>query len=267
MAVLEKLRQMLPELSKSERKAADFLLNYPQEVRRLTCDGLASECSTSRSAVIRLSQKLGYQGYSEFRFALLNEPRTEPAASGQDTLQLYLNALQGLRPLVGSPTLGSVADAVAHANRVVTLGNLHSGVSAQQMAFRLNRFGIDSHALLDSSLMESYENILKQGDVVIIFSISGAPVYQDLALHYRKNRARVVLVTMSPTAPLVQMVDDVIVLPRISKISPEHLLDDAITFFCLIELLIEAIHRKLQQMKGEPETPALSGEETRANEL
>ena len=86
MTVLEKLRQMLPELSKSERRAADYLLRYPNDVHRITCEAIAESSGSSRSAVIRLCQKLGYRGYAEFRYALRAEP-TAPAQPGRSTLQ------------------------------------------------------------------------------------------------------------------------------------------------------------------------------------
>ena len=71
-----------------------------------------------------------------------------------------------------SPLLDEIADAISYSNRVITLGYMHSFDSAKQMAFRLNRFGIDCRSIEDSSIMENYSSILKQGDVVIIFSIS-----------------------------------------------------------------------------------------------
>lgn len=250
MPVLETLRQALPELSKSERRAADYLLQYPNDMRRMTCDAIAAASGSSRSAVIRLCQKLGFRGYAEFRYALLNEPAA-PVAQAQNTLQLYLDELQRLQPLAGSKQLDSLAEAILHAGHVLALGQLHSGMSAQQMAFRLNRFGLDCHALADTTLMEGYESILKAGDVVVIFSISGMNSYEDLTLHYQHNGVRVSLVTMTPQSALARLADDVFVLPRISHAPSEHLLDDAITFFAFIELLVEALYRKRSQQGPE----------------
>ena len=106
MPVLETLRQALPELSKSERRAADYLLQYTQRyARSMTCDAIAAASGSSRSAVIRLCQKLGFRGYAEFRYALLNEPAA-PVAQAQNTLQLYLDELQRLQPLAGFQTAG-----------------------------------------------------------------------------------------------------------------------------------------------------------------
>lgn len=248
MPILEKLRQTLPELSKSERRAADYLLQYPNDVRRASCEALAAACGSSRSAVIRLCQKLGYSGYSEFRYALLHEP-SRPAEQERDTLQTYLQELKRLAPLAGAAQLQGLAEAILQAGHVLALGQLHSGVSARQMAFRLNRFGLDCNALDDVTLMEGYQNVLGQGDVVVIFSISGQKNYEEPVQHYRRCGVRVALVTMTPHCPLSRMVDDLFVLPRISHAPSEHLLDDAIAFFTFIELLVEAIYRRMSRQE------------------
>lgn len=254
MTVLENLRQMLPELSKSERRAADYLLQYPNDVHRATCEGIAESSGSSRSAVIRLCQKLGYRGYAEFRYALRAEPSV-PAGSGRDTLQTYLDELQRMQPLAGSPPLLRLAGDILHADHVLALGQLHSGMSARQLAFRLNRFGLDCNALDDVTLMEGYQSVLKPGDVVIIFSISGQNSYRDLILSYRNSGARVALVTMTAQAPIAKLVDEVFLLPRISHASSEYLLDDAIGFFTFVELLIEALHKIRFETKDAPARP------------
>ena len=64
MAVLEDLRNILPDLSKNERKAAEYLLQYPHDIQRRTSEAIAREADISRSALIRLCQKLGYQGFA-----------------------------------------------------------------------------------------------------------------------------------------------------------------------------------------------------------
>lgn len=256
MTVLENLRQILPELSKSERRAADYLLQYPNDVQRATCEGIAQSSGSSRSAVIRLCQKLGYHGYAEFRYALRSEPAVSPEP-GRSALQTYLDELQRMQPLAGSPQLLRLAEDILHANHVLALGQLHSGMAARQMAFRLNRFGLDCNALDDLTLMEGYQNVLKQGDVVVIFSISGQINYRDILLPYQANGARVTLITMTAQAPIAKLVDDMILLPRISHSSRGYLLDDAITFFTFIELLIEALHKirfEAKDSRPQPDT-------------
>ncbi len=251
MSVIAQLKETLPELSRNERKVADYLLEYPHDVQRFTGEAIAAACNTSRSAVIRLCQKLGYHGYSEFKYALLHEINTSAADSPNKSpafdsvLQYYCEGMQQMAHFTNSSLLQEIADSISHAGRVLSLGYMHSSYSARQMAFRLNRFGIDCNALDDSSIMENYSSILKQNDVVIIFSISGLELYENLVKEYRRNRVKVILITMTPKCSLAKSADIVASLPLLSHSPHPYLLDDAITFYMFIEMIMEELNKQL----------------------
>lgn len=245
MTVLERLQQLLPELSRGERKAAEYLLKYPYDVQRYGGESIAQSAGVSRSVLIRLSQKLGYTGFAELRFALTHEKEQAPAVVGGGTaLDRYAAALAEMRALEGSAPMRQIADAVLHANRVLVLGQYHSYYSAQQMAFRLNRNGIDAHELSDTTRMENYTHILKAGDVVLIFSITGLDSYCPLVEEFLKNRVKVVLITMNEASRVAKLVDQKIVLPQVTHFDNAYLLDDAPTFYLFIEMLIGAMQAK-----------------------
>ena len=148
MTVLENMQAVLPSLPKNERKAAEYLLNYPHDIQRRSAEIIAQDAGISRSAIVRLCQKLGYQGWSEFKYAYLHEPALAASAQEHNILTRYENIIQKLRQGVAADQLQTIVQIIHRANRVITLGNYHSGMSAQQMAFRLNRSGIDSHFMI-----------------------------------------------------------------------------------------------------------------------
>lgn len=156
MTVLENMQAVLPSLPKNERKAAEYLLNYPHDIQRRSAEIIAQDAGISRSAIVRLCQKLGYQGWSEFKYAYLHEPALAASAQEHNILTRYENIIQKLRQGVSADQIQTIVQIIHRANRVITLGNYHSGMSAQQMAFRLNRSGIDSHFMNDTSQMECY---------------------------------------------------------------------------------------------------------------
>lgn len=255
--VIELIQNAMPELSKSERRIAEYLLRYPHDIRRFPCDSIANSCNTSRSAVIRFCKKLGYQGYSELRYAFQTQPGVasiESPTHGKTSLDHYADCIQELRNTISPEKISEIAELIFHANRVVIFGLDHSFLSAQQMAFRLNRIHIDSHPIADSSIMGNYANILKQGDLILIFSISGRKDYLEYVPLYLKNRADIALFTMTPQSPLAKYVKHVVALPFASHYSGVYLMDDAITFFLLIEMLIEAVCKKLALVNKPPAT-------------
>ena len=55
MTVLENMQAVLPSLPKNERKAAEYLLNYPHDIQRRSAEIIAQDAGISRSAIVRNS--------------------------------------------------------------------------------------------------------------------------------------------------------------------------------------------------------------------
>lgn len=51
MTVLENMQAVLPSLPKNERKAAEYLLNYPHDIQRRSAEVIAQDAGISRSAM------------------------------------------------------------------------------------------------------------------------------------------------------------------------------------------------------------------------
>lgn len=82
---MKNLRQRLKEDSQftyTEKRIADFVLNHGHLISSLSLDELAAKVYTSHSSIIRFSQKLGYEGYREFRFALTTAYQEERFQEG-----------------------------------------------------------------------------------------------------------------------------------------------------------------------------------------
>ena len=78
MSPLELLEKQLPDLTKSEKIIGEYILANPMSIIRYSLTQIAREARTSNTAIIRLCQKLGYQGFSEFKFSLSRAALSEP---------------------------------------------------------------------------------------------------------------------------------------------------------------------------------------------
>lgn len=61
------------DLRPSERKAADYILRFGIEIKGLSLEKLSSACGVSQPTVLRLMKVLGFSGYREFQYALVEE--------------------------------------------------------------------------------------------------------------------------------------------------------------------------------------------------
>ena len=249
MTVLEQMQENLADFSKNERRIADHILKYPYDLQRYSSISIANVCNVSRSAVIRFCQKLGFTGYSDFQKAVLAEyenAKPEPADTASGALDVYQSCIEQMKTKTDQAELAAIGDLMAHARRVLCYGDDHSGYSAQQMAFRLERSRIDASFTATSSVLGNYKDILAPGDVLAVFSISGQKRFAELLDTFRAKRVSVILFTMNAKSPLLLHADHVLLLPSAAYSDSDYLLDDAICFFLGIEMVIESIRKKLK---------------------
>ncbi|WP_312501043.1 MurR/RpiR family transcriptional regulator [Lacrimispora sp.] len=255
MNILEKINNNMSNFTVGERLVAEYAIQYPVDVVRYSAEALAEHCNTSRSNVVRLCKKLGYTGFSEFKYEMnryMNTPHAitkkhlnEEEGDSLSAFRKYLNCFSQLETLYNSSQLKQIAEIILRSKRIIILGHYHSFFSAQQLEFRLNRCRIDAHAINDLSTTEAFGEMLTQEDTVIIFSISGGKVYHDSVCTFRKRGVKVILISMTENSPISRYTDIKVILPCITRLYDESVLDDAPTFYFFIELLIEEINHQI----------------------
>lgn len=70
--IIWRIKSKYGDLRKSEKKSADYILEHLEEVDKLSIEKLAKRCEVSEPTIMRLVKALGYQGYSEFRYAIIS---------------------------------------------------------------------------------------------------------------------------------------------------------------------------------------------------
>lgn len=71
MLIKDKIRTL--KLSSSEKDIANYILNHTSEISSLSTRELAKKTFTSSAAIIRFSNKLGFDGYASLKKQLLDE--------------------------------------------------------------------------------------------------------------------------------------------------------------------------------------------------
>ena len=87
------------DMRSSEKQAADYVLAHMDKVRELSLEKLAVRSGVSQPTIVRMTKALGFQGYKEFRYAVIEQlaeirkenSRANPmygyTLSGQDRLE------------------------------------------------------------------------------------------------------------------------------------------------------------------------------------
>lgn len=258
MGLIEDMRQALPTLTKTERRAAEAILADPSVVLNGSITKVAELTGTSNSALIRLSQKLGFNGFSEFRFSM-NRARiahegAEDTSTGSgieaDVVQLasvYMDYIRSIPRYVTDEQVECLAQAIVNAKRLSIWGVNRTAESALQLSHRLTRLGIYNKWTDDTIVMTDDAEILNSGDVCIVLTLSGRgnPAYGALMETMRSRGVDVHLITMNKNLALGEKASSCYYLPWVSHDNSMNFFEDQIVAMMFIELVLLHVSRFL----------------------
>jgi DNA-binding MurR/RpiR family transcriptional regulator len=207
-------------LSPAERRVARYFLENREEVLVASAAALAAKAETSDATVVRTAKALGFSGLDELRRALADEIRTalSPAdrltrtlgevgdslsAAFTLTLDIHLQALEGLRRSITDEMFERAIDGIISARRIAAFGLGPSSAIAGYLSTQLNRFGFEVLTLSSTGLLFADDlQRLREGDLVIMLAYGR--VYAELAalldeIDRRKLRSFLVTDTLAAT--------------------------------------------------------------------
>lgn len=91
--------------SHSERIIVDYILDKQNEIKDYSTKMIADETYTSPSTLIRISKKLGFQGWNDFKDAYLNEV---------DYLNKHFQDIDPNFPFTNQDTIMNIASKIAN---------------------------------------------------------------------------------------------------------------------------------------------------------
>ena len=217
--ILEKIRQLYPQLTKSQRRLADFIAASYQEAAFMTASRLARRVGVNEATVIRFAQRLDYAGYPDLIQdiqAIVQEElklRFETAEREREPLFDVLNNevenLQRAISHISAPVAREAVKLLQEAERLYVIGQGPSWGLAQLFAASLQNLGLAAvSSLTDPSSLAA--TLQEMGEQCVVIVIAATPETQDLAnaLRYANDKgAHTLALTWSPISPCAQAAD------------------------------------------------------------
>ncbi|WP_343290418.1 MurR/RpiR family transcriptional regulator [Turicibacter bilis] len=224
---LNELKQM-NKLTSTEQGIVNYILTYPEELEKISSRQLAELTYTSPATVVRICQKLGFSGYSEFKIKYLQEVnqtpmmdqinRTNPITS-EDSLHRIVNKVAALEITAIEQTKKGID--LDQLNRVSELlnqatcidfyafdNNLHLAKNACSHFLYAGKQAV-IHDSSNAQFMQAFASV--EGHVAIIISRTGEnPMLYRIANVLRERKIPLLVLTESRHSSL-------------AKISTEHL--------------------------------------------
>lgn len=234
--VIEELRKKYDELTDSQKRIAEAIVEDPDFVAFATVDQLGSKLGLNPSTIVRFTYRLGLDGYNDLQNRVRDRLRAQLSrrdAGDSDGAQAMAAHLEGtvfaksfehdldiLRRTItrlNADELSRAVDTLVSARRIFIVGGFASYGIAHYMELALSRIRGDTF-LLGSSEDETATLMLQvtSEDVLVAFTF---PPYASRTLRIVRQvkslGVKVIAITDSPISPVGQLVD--IVLPVLSS--------------------------------------------------
>lgn len=228
------IKQILNQMTESEKKIAEYVLNNASEVYKFSANQLAIITETSASSVVRFSRTLGFDGFQEFKIALAKDDSiaTEKVEYEYDyidtndsikevivkTSNKNIQSIKDTVALIDENIIEKAVEAIKNAKKIYIFGVGESGVIGMDLQYKLIRIHKDVLMNLDSHTQILMAANLSEDDVAIGISYSGKTKEVYTALNKAKEKgAKCITITKFGENPIASLGDIKIQVPVVEK--------------------------------------------------
>jgi DNA-binding MurR/RpiR family transcriptional regulator len=226
-ALKVQITERAQSLPKRLTQIAAFALDNPDEIAFGTVSSIAEQADVQPSTLVRFSQAMGYQGFSDMQEIFRSRLRDRILNYGERIRQLREHALvaskpnvifqgfcdatgksiAGLREKLDPAELDLAVDLLAKAKTIYLIGLRRSFPIATYMSYAFGKLGVRS-ILVDAMGGMAAEQLAFAGPTDAVLAISFAPYASETVALTQSAAARavpVIAITDSPFSPLAQI--------------------------------------------------------------
>ncbi|UHS58689.1 MurR/RpiR family transcriptional regulator [Agrobacterium vaccinii] len=223
-AVGPRIRMMMPLLTPLEAKVVDTVFAMRDFSDETSLKQIADDAGVSEAMVVKITKKLGFSGYRDFRTAVSQYNRQPTAEMHQElsvddtsleivqkVFRTSINALEETLSILDMVAFDKAADLIHGAKHRDFYGVGGSAQIARDVAHKFLRIGVRASVFDDVHMMLMSAALLSEGDIAIGFSHSGNTTAIIEALQLAKrNGAQTIAVTNYNSSALAQAADVVL---------------------------------------------------------
>lgn len=233
-----------PDLSPTEKRLADVLLQFQMDLPSYTAGELAQKAQVSKATAARLIRTLGYTSYPDAKRQVRTDqhwgspraglPDPDQAPSGtvsiSSTVQMDIDNIRATAESIPAKTLAEVSDAIVGARRLWIMG-LRSGYGlAHQAAHYFTVIKSDVQVLPTGNASYSHEVAsMAPGDVLLVIAFRRRPrILPTILKEARAAGAKTILISDLSAAASAKAAD-LVIKCRTQSPSPFHSFAAALT--------------------------------------
>jgi len=249
MNLMETIWLNKSNFSKTELKVFDYIVNNPEHIGTYTITKIADLAQTSTSAVLRFCQVLGFNGYKDFRYAMVEYLKSNYQKPSTDVIDNFIDGyndvLNQLKTL-DRETFNKLAESLKSNSTNYLVGIYLSSLPVQELHHGLQDLDILSHYANDHIAASHLANNITKDSTLVYFSSSGSSgnFTRFFSTLINNMPQESYLVTLNPNTSLVKQFTNTIILPG-KSLASQSIVDLQSIQTVFVELLLNTIYQKL----------------------
>ena len=203
--LVERFAQVIPSLSHAEKHVLYFIESNLTEAKDLSLTEMAKKINVSTTTVVRMCQKLGLQGFSEFKF-ILRAIEEDSIPDEEDFIKSYQQYIQNTLLNISLEDVNSISQLMTKADKVIIVAVGLSKMIGEYLSKLLMQVNISTLYVYESHIINLLLDKISNKDLVIFISSSGetqtiVKVAEKLKYQHRKT----VAITNTPDSTLANL--------------------------------------------------------------
>lgn len=224
-----KIQASYNQLTKAERKVADYVIQNKKQVLYMSITDLADACAVGDTSVYRFCRTMKLEGYQDFKVKLSlalasSDPEfsksSKKKASGkkdpflsaaENIMQLHIGAIRETFQLLSKESFENTLTLMLNANRIFFFGIGDSLLTAEEARNKFLRITDKVICLSDPHMQAMAASTSTKKDLIIIISYSGATKDNiHVARKAKEAGAKIACITHFQKSPLTAYSDTIL---------------------------------------------------------
>jgi len=215
--ILTQIKSLTLDMTDSERLIAEYILNNPEEIFNLKIDDLAKKLSVSLPTVFRFSKKLGFEGFKDFKVALIrdmaigmnieveNIDEDSIESTTKNIFEKICSNLKETLSIINFDDFSRAVDIITGSKRIIFFAVSYSTSVALDAYAKFLSAGFNSVYDKESYMQRVISTQCTPKDAVIGISFSGASrEVVDCMRNANNNGAKTICLTTFMKSPITE---------------------------------------------------------------
>jgi len=174
---IHRLTDNYERLTSLEKKIVEYIIHNPEEFVRLSSAQMAKKLYVSKTSIINLCKKIGFDGFSELKYYikdyLSNKEKVDSVFYYEKIIKDLGEEVNKTFAIQDEENIKKIANKILNSKTVYVIGRGASKPLGDMLSTRLSILKVKSVFVDDYNLIEVIGETIAEGETLILISVSG----------------------------------------------------------------------------------------------